>query len=70
MHWVSEQGVGFLPLVLFIIKMKKTIITREITQYVKKCPICKKEIKGNSESQVEYNLKFHIERRHGGENDK
>jgi hypothetical protein len=37
---------------------------KEITQLSKKCPICKKEIKGYSESQVEYNLKIHIDAKH------
>ena len=26
------------------------------------CPICEKEIKGTSVSQVEYNLKLHLEK--------
>ena len=26
------------------------------------CPICKKEIKGSVPSQVEYNLKLHLEK--------
>ena len=35
-----------------------------ITQYSKKCPHCKKDITGYSESQVKYNLKLHIEAKH------
>jgi hypothetical protein len=42
-------------------KSKKTI---ERIEYKKKCPICKREIKGTSESQVEYNLKTHIRQKH------
>jgi len=30
--------------------------------YFVSCPICKKEIKGTSVSQVEYNLKLHLEK--------
>lgn len=44
--------------------MKTTKTTREITQYSKKCFICKKDVKGFSESQVEYNLKVHIKQKH------
>ena len=33
----------------------------EIKTYSKQCPKCKKEIKGYSESQVEYNLKLHLD---------
>lgn len=44
--------------------MKKQINTREITQYSEKCPVCKKEIKGFSESQVKYNLEVHIKQKH------
>lgn len=40
--------------------MKKEIKTR--VQYSKDCPECKKAIKGFSESQVEYNLKLHLEK--------
>ena len=32
------------------------------TEYFVDCPICKKEIKGTSKSQVEYNLKLHIDK--------
>lgn len=44
--------------------MKTTKKLREVIQYSEKCPICKKEIKGFSESQVKYNLKIHIKRKH------
>jgi hypothetical protein len=44
--------------------MKKTIKTIERTQYSEKCPICKQEIKGGSESAVKYNLEVHIKQKH------
>ncbi len=44
--------------------MKKTTNTFERTQYSEKCPICKREIKGFSESQVRYNLEVHIKQKH------
>ena len=47
--------------------MKKTTNTFERTQYMDKCPICKKEIKGFSESQVKYNLEVHIKQKHSDE---
>jgi hypothetical protein len=47
--------------------MKKTNQTFERTQYSDKCHICKKEIKGFSESQVKYNLETHIKQKHSGE---
>ena len=34
---------------------------RKIKQYSKPCPECNKEIKGFSESQVDFNLKLHLE---------
>jgi uncharacterized protein with PIN domain len=43
-------------------KSKKKIIER--LEYKKRCPICKREIKGTSESQVEYNLKTHTQQKH------
>ena len=46
--------------------MKKTTNTFERTQYMEKCPVCKKEIKGFSESQVKYNLEVHTKQKHGG----
>lgn len=52
--------------------MKKEIETIQRVRYSKNCPICKKSIKGFSESQVNYNLKIHIEQKHpkkGGENE-
>ena len=42
--------------------MKKQIKLKEITQYSKKCPKCNKDIKGYSKSQVEYNLKLHLDK--------
>lgn len=42
--------------------MKKETKQREITQFSEKCPKCKKPIKGFSKSQVEYNLKLHLEK--------
>ena len=44
--------------------MKKTNKTREMVQYSERCPHCKKEIKGFSESQVKYNLEVHIKQKH------
>lgn len=44
--------------------MKRTIKTIERIQYSEKCPKCKDEIKGGSESAVKYNLKVHIEQKH------
>ena len=49
--------------------MKKTTETIERIRYSKNCPKCKREIKGFSESMVEYNLEVHIKQRHGGEDD-
>lgn len=43
--------------------MKST--KKQIKQYSKNCPKCKKEIKGYSESQVDYNLKLHLETHNG-----
>jgi predicted small metal-binding protein len=39
---------------------------REITkiQYYLYCPICDKEIKGNSTQQVNYNIKRHLQDKH------
>jgi hypothetical protein len=42
--------------------MKTKNVTRK--QFIGKCPICKREIKGTSESQVRYNLKVHKSQRH------
>jgi len=44
--------------------MKKTIETIERKWFSQKCPICKKDIKGFSESQVIYNLEVHTRQRH------
>jgi uncharacterized protein with PIN domain len=44
--------------------MKKTNKTREMIQYSERCPKCKKEIKGYSESQVKYNLEVHTKQKH------
>lgn len=44
--------------------MKETSKTREMIQYSDKCPVCKKEIKGFSESQVKYNLEVHVKQKH------
>ena len=41
--------------------MKKTIIKSERIVYSDICPICKKEIKGFSESSLEYNMRLHKE---------
>lgn len=41
--------------------MKKQIIKSERTVYIEKCPICKKEIKGFSKTNLEYNLRLHKE---------
>ena len=44
--------------------MKKITDTVERVRYIDKCPICKKEIKGFSESQVKYNLGVHVKQKH------
>jgi len=51
--------------------MEKRKVTKNITEYYKVCPVCKKEIKGTKKSQVEYNLKIHLEAKHkkGGKNE-
>jgi len=41
-------------------KPKERDVVRK--QFYLYCPICKKEIKGSNSSQVEYNLKNHIEK--------
>ena len=41
--------------------MKKKIIKSERTVYFENCPKCKKEIKGFSESNLEYNMRLHKE---------
>ncbi len=33
-------------------------------EYTDKCPHCKREIIGSTESQVRYNMKTHIEAKH------
>jgi len=46
------------------IKMKNKIKSRDIVrkQYYIYCPKCNDEIKGNSASHVEVNLKFHLDK--------
>lgn len=44
--------------------MKKRTYTIERIQYIDKCPICKKQIKGSSEGQVKYNIETHIRQKH------
>ena len=48
--------------------MKSRKIMKKRTEYFEECPYCKKEIKGFSESQVEYNLKTHINAKHKKKN--
>ena len=53
--------------------MKKQDIKQEeevVIKYTIECPECKLKIKGNSASQVEYNLGVHIDRKHGKEEKK
>ena len=47
--------------------MKKQIKTIERVEYSEKCHICKKNIKGLSESAVKYNLKTHLMEKHQNE---
>ena len=47
--------------------MKKIKITRTYEGFVDKCPYCKKRIQGSLESEVEYNMKKHIENKHKNE---
>jgi len=42
--------------------MKKEQITSTRTVYSDKCPVCKQEIKGFSESNLEYNMRLHMEK--------
>jgi len=42
--------------------MKTKTIKSERIVYIDACPICKKEIKGFSESNVKYNMKLHKEK--------
>lgn len=42
--------------------MKTKTITSERTVYIDKCPICKKEIKAFSESNLNYNMRLHKEK--------
>jgi uncharacterized protein with PIN domain len=44
--------------------MKKTTSTIERVQYSERCPKCKQEIRGGSESAVKYNLGVHIKQKH------
>jgi len=54
--------------------MKNKIKSREETKEVTKityyicCPECNKEIRGTNTSQVEYNLKLHLDKHKKGEN--
>ena len=45
-------------------KINKKIESREVVrkQYYTSCPRCDREIKGNSASHVEVNLKFHLDK--------
>jgi len=52
----------------FIIKMKKEQITSTRTVYSDKCPVCKQEIKGFSESNLQYNMRLHKEKHDKGVN--
>lgn len=42
--------------------MKKQLVTSTRTVYSDKCSICEREIKGFSESNLEYNMRLHKER--------
>jgi hypothetical protein len=44
--------------------MNKIINKVNRITYSEECHICKKEIKGFSESQVKYNLEVHIRQKH------
>lgn len=44
--------------------MKQRQIKKEEIEFYKNCPYCKKEIKGNTKNQVEYNLDIHIKAKH------
>ena len=41
--------------------MKKEQVTSTRTVYSEKCDVCKQEIKGFSESNLEYNMRLHKE---------
>lgn len=43
----------------------KTIKEERIV-YSDKCPICKREIRGTSISQIKYNMEVHVNRKHKG----
>jgi hypothetical protein len=45
--------------------MTKKEVTRVTTQYSKKCVVCGKIIKGDSESHVEWNMGIHELSKHG-----
>ncbi len=49
--------------------MKKEIVKSERIVYSEKCNICKKEIKGFSETNVEYNMRLHKETHEVKENE-
>ncbi len=42
--------------------MKKETITSTRTVYLDECSVCKKVIKGFSESNLEYNMRLHKEK--------
>jgi hypothetical protein len=44
--------------------MNKRKVKKEEEEFYIKCPHCKKEIKGSTESQVTYNLGIHIQAKH------
>ena len=50
--------------------MIKQTGTIKRVEYLDKCPICKKQIKGTSEGQVKYNIKTHIRQKHPKKNGK
>jgi hypothetical protein len=47
--------------------MKKQIITSTREVFIEKCPNCKQEIKGFSESNLEYNMRLHREKHNKSE---
>lgn len=44
--------------------MKQRKIKREEVEFYESCPYCKREVKGKTENQVEYNLSIHIRAKH------
>ena len=53
-------------------KQKPKTMKKEETRivYYLYCPLCKKEIKGNNPSQIEYALGLHLEKHKKEENEK